>query len=305
MTNPNQLPAAMQPSATPYPTDLDDAVAKLIDTERERAEKMLAGDDGDVAAVKETARPTIDKLIAERDEKVAEIRNAAMEPGPTGAEDLELTWGRLRGAEDSSHPLHDEWAKLQARIRERGSLTPGGAQLRIAKVNEDFTRSMDEAFEPLRTKLDDAEKRYKEIAEPAQPDDAHLREANEMVAQLRNLTPEHGLPILAYTIRDAAKDPTRLPFLRGVLPYVKSLYSAPGTPYERNVDLWTLLGKAEAVLNADHKRAFAERRLETVAGVRYQLNELARAAVDGGAALTAIDVATGKLTILPTPDGNE
>jgi hypothetical protein len=107
------------------------------------------------------------------------------------------------------------------------------------------------------------------------------------------------LPIVAYAVRDGARDPKRLPFLRALLPLASSLYEEPGQPYHDDVNLWTLLGKMQALVSTSRKSILARERLQQTDRLNYDLEKLEAAALNGAVALNLRDAHTGKHTLFP------
>lgn len=264
----------------PWPADLDAAVDAFAARVEGEIKAALAQPDADATRVRGPARLAAERAVAPFADRAAAIENRAAPPGPTGAERLELDFGRLRGAEVEQHPAHAEYLALQARIEERGTLTPAGRDQQLQALAAERAAAVEAVTAPLRTRLDGAARFWAERAAAVpRADEADLRVAATVAEQLRVLTPAHGLPLVAHELRAAARAGA-VGVVRALRPVLQSMYERAGTEYAANGDLLALINQAGRLLVDRDARVAAARRDE-VARTRWELDEFARRMATG------------------------
>jgi len=275
---------APTPAATPWPADLDAAVTACVATAEAATRAQLATPDADLSTAA-TAGQAVDRIVAEFGVKAAAAENCALPPGPTGDERLELDFGRLRGGGNERSTNHAEYVALHALMAERVGPSDAGAQRQLldrslSALRQSHGARVVDVLAAAEARLAAAEARYADLAaRAAHPavDEADLRVATAVAEQLRALTPAHGLPLVAYQIRDAAAT-GRLGAIRALVPVLKSVYERAGE-YAGHADLWALISKAEAITPRPEARVAAAR-LAEITVARRELHLLDAAVLD-------------------------
>src|SRR5439155_1638214 len=122
----NEPTVPMPLDAAPWPEHLDEAVDAYVAQHTTIATKELDGSDPLLHPIRSKVRASVEPLLGAFDAQLARAENQHGKPGPTQWEQAELNLGRLQGGDSDIHPYHDEWLALDARIRERGTMTDKG-----------------------------------------------------------------------------------------------------------------------------------------------------------------------------------
>jgi hypothetical protein len=165
----------------------------------------------------------------------------------------------------------------------------------LGQIATERAKAMEAAIQPLRERLDAADARFAAMQAPSRLDAEDLRVTTELAHQLAVLMPAHGLPLVAFQLRDAVAA-GKMGFVSALLPLLKSLYERPGQPYERSTDLYTLIGRCERL--CEWRVKVAGKRRAEIQRSRWALDELSKNPI----AALRIERGDGRFLFFPLPE---